>query len=143
MAHSPPDLPGAHTTDSPIDRALTLLLADEGEAALRWAAAVVERDASIPSALVITCRLLEQMGRTEAAIEGFGLAVRRAIDAGNLPLAVAAVGDLRELGDFGSFVDFAWRRIDRGTDQFNLPAVDPRVAERFSGRIESELGDTP
>lgn len=98
MAHSPPDLPGAHTTDSPIDRALTLLLADEAEAALRWAAAVVERDASIPSALVITCRLLEQMGRTEAAIEGFGLAVRRAIDAGNLPLAVAAVGDLRELG---------------------------------------------
>lgn len=52
-------------------------------------------------------------------------------------------GTLRELGDFGSFVDFAWRRIDRGTDQFNLPAVDPRVAERFSGRIESELGDTP
>jgi hypothetical protein len=48
-----------------------LLLANEVEAALRWSAAVVERDASIPSALVITCRLLEQMGRTEAAIDGF------------------------------------------------------------------------
>jgi len=70
MTHSPPDLPGAQTTDSPIDRALTLLLAEEPEAALRWSAAVVERDASIPSALVITCRLLEQMGRPEAAIEG-------------------------------------------------------------------------
>jgi cAMP-dependent protein kinase regulator len=95
MAHSPPDLPGAQTTDSPIDRALTLLLAEEVEAALRWSAAVVERDASIPSSLVITCRLLEQMGRPEAAIEGFELAVYRAIDAGNLPLAVAAVADLR------------------------------------------------
>ncbi|MGA3119790.1 MAG: cyclic nucleotide-binding domain-containing protein [Polyangiaceae bacterium] len=98
MTHSPPDLPGAQTTDSPIDRALTLLLADEPEAALRWSAAVVERDASIPSALVITCRLLEQMGRPEAAIEGFDLAVHRAIDAGNLPLAVAAIADLRALG---------------------------------------------
>lgn len=52
-------------------------------------------------------------------------------------------GTLRELGDFGSFVDFAWRRIDRGTDRFNLPAVDPRVAERFSLQVESQLGDTP
>ncbi|MDP9148643.1 MAG: cyclic nucleotide-binding domain-containing protein, partial [Myxococcota bacterium] len=98
MRAAPPDLPGAPTTDSPIDRALTLLLADEGEAALRWSAAVVDRDASIPSALVITCRLLVQMGRAEAAVEGFELAVRRAIDAGNLPLAVAAIGDLRVLG---------------------------------------------
>src|ERR1700722_4504399 len=98
MAPSPPDLPGAQTTGSPIDRALTLLLADEGEAALRWSAAVVERDASIPSALVITCRLRAQRGRSEAAIEGFDLAVRRAVDSGNLPLAVAAIGDLRALG---------------------------------------------
>jgi cAMP-dependent protein kinase regulator len=106
MRAAPPDLPGAHTTDSPIDRALTLLLADEVEAALRWAAAVVERDPSIPSSLVITCRLLEQMGRTEAAVEGFGLAVHRAIDGGNLPLAVAAIGDLRALGvDVSSHLD--------------------------------------
>jgi CRP-like cAMP-binding protein len=98
MRAAPPDLPGAHTGDSPLDRALTLLLADEVEAALRWSAAVVESDPSSPGALVITCRLLEQMGRTEAAVEGFELAVRRAIDAGNLPLAVASIGDLRALG---------------------------------------------
>ena len=99
MRASPPDLPGAQTSNSPIDRALALLLADETEAALRWSAAVVERDPSMPSALVITCRLLQQLGRTEAAVEGFGLAVKRAIDAANLPLAIAAVGDLRALGD--------------------------------------------
>ena len=69
---SPPDLPGAiQTSDSPIARSLALLLADETEAALRWAAAVVERAPSVPSALVITSRLLEQMGRAEAAVEGF------------------------------------------------------------------------
>jgi cAMP-dependent protein kinase regulator len=106
MRAAPPDLPGTPTQDSPLDRALTLLLADEVEAALRWSVAVVESDPSSPGALVITCRLLEQLGRTEAAVEGFGLALRRAIDAGNLPLAVAAIGDLRALGvDVGEQLD--------------------------------------
>ena len=98
MRAAPPDLPGTHGTDSPLDRALALLLAGEAEAALRWSAAVVERDSSIPSALILTCRLLSDLGRTEAAKEGFRVAVKRAIDAGNLPLAVAAVADLRSLG---------------------------------------------
>ena len=106
MRAAPPDLPGTQTNDTPLDRALTLLLADEVEAALRWSVAVVESDPSNPGALVITCRLLEQLGRTEAAVEGFELAIRRAIDAGNLPLAVAAIGDLRALGvDVGEALD--------------------------------------
>jgi cAMP-dependent protein kinase regulator len=98
MRAAPPDLPGSQTSDSPFDRALALALADETEAALRWSAAVVERDLTIPSALILLCRLLAQMGRTEAAIEGFKLGLKRAIDAGNLPLAVAAAADLRNLG---------------------------------------------
>ncbi len=95
---APPDLPGSHKNDSPLDRALALLLADEPEAALRWSAAVVERDPSIASALILTCRLLSTLGRSEAAVEGFELSIKRSIDAGSLPLAVAAVGDLRALG---------------------------------------------
>jgi cAMP-dependent protein kinase regulator len=98
MRMAPPDLPGAQTVDSPLDRALALLLAGEREAALRWSAAVVQQDASVSSALILTCRLLADAGRTEAAIEGFELAVTRATDTGNLPLAVAALGDLRALG---------------------------------------------
>jgi cAMP-dependent protein kinase regulator len=98
MRAAPPDLPGSTTTDSPLDRALALLLAGETEAALRWSAAAVERDPTSPAALVITCRLLQTLNRTEAAVSGFRLAVNRAIDVGNLPLAIAAVGDLRTLG---------------------------------------------
>ncbi len=98
MRTSPPDIPGQHNTDSPLDRALTLMLAGERDAALRWSAAVVQQDASVPSALILTCRLLADAGRTEAAIEGLELGVKRAIDSGNLPLAVAAVADLRALG---------------------------------------------
>lgn len=135
MRAAPPELPGVQkTTDSPIDRALALLLADETEAALRWAAAVVEKDPSIPSALVITCRLLEQMGRTEAAIEGFGLAVRRAIDAGNLPLAVAAIGDLRALGeDVGEYLDQVATAFGHGSPRLQETANPPPPLPHFEG----------
>ena len=74
------------------------MLADEREAALRWSAAVVEQEEAVPSALILTCRLLADFGRTEAATEGLRLGLERAIDSGNLPLAVAAIADLRKLG---------------------------------------------
>jgi len=123
MFHSPPDLPGAPMTDSPIDRALTLLLANEVEAALRWSAAVVERDASIPSALVITCRLLEQMGRTEAAIDGFHLAVRR-----------AAIADLRGLGvDVGDPLEQVAAAFCEGSPRLQETETPPPPLPRFDG----------
>lgn len=98
MATAPPNLPGSANTDSPLDRALALMLANERESALRWSAAVVEQEDAVPSALILSSRLLADLGRTEAAIEGFKLGLARAIDSGNLPLAVAAVADLRKLG---------------------------------------------
>ncbi len=93
------DLPSAKASDSSIDQALTLLLADQTEAALRWGAAALQRDPSTSSALVVTSRLLERMGRARAAIEGLHSAAKRAIEAGNLPLAIAAIDELRALGE--------------------------------------------
>src|SRR5579872_3456382 len=132
MRPSPPDLPGATTTDSPIDRALTLLLADEVEAALRWSAAVVERDPSNPGAVVITCRLLQLLGRTEAAVEGFGLAVRIAIDAGNLPLAVAAIGDLTAMEeDVEAHLDALASAFCAGSPRIQESATPPPPLPHF------------
>ncbi len=126
MRAAPPDLPGVQTTDSPLDRALALLLAGEVEAALRWSVAVVEGDPSSPGALVITCRLLEQLGRTEAAIEGFELAVGRSIDAGNLPLAVAAIADLRALGvDVESHLDHVATAFSAGSPRLQDTETPP------------------
>jgi CRP-like cAMP-binding protein len=134
MRVAPPDLPGAQTTDSPIDRALALLLANETEAALRWAAATVERAPATPSALVITCRLLEQMGRPEAAVEGFELSVRRAIDGANLPLAVAAIGDLRALGvDVRSHLDALASAFCLGSDRLTETEAPPPPLPNFEG----------
>ena len=134
MRAAPPDLPGAQTNDSPLDRALTLLLADEVEAALRWSAAVVEGDPSNPGALVITCRLLEQMGRTEAAVQGFELALRHAIDAGNLPLAVAAVGDLRALGvDVNQHLDQVSSAFCNGSPRLQETETPPPPLPQLEG----------
>ncbi len=90
--------PDVGASDLPLDHALSLLLADETENALRWGAAVLESGPWTPSALVVTARLLDQMGRRRAAIEGLNLAVQQATAEGNLPLALAAAGDLRALG---------------------------------------------
>ena len=98
MRTAPPDLPGSQFSDSPLDRALALMLAGERDAALRWCAAAVQQDGSVPSSLILTCRLLADAGRTEAAVVGFKVGLSRAIDAGNLPLAVAAAADLKKLG---------------------------------------------
>ena len=126
MRMAPPDLPGAPSVDSPLDRALALLLAGEREAALRWSAAVVQQDASVPSALILTCRLLAESGRQEAATEGFELGVKRAIDTGNLPLAVAAIGDLKTLGvDVSAHLDEIAAAFCAGSPRLSDDAAPP------------------
>jgi len=132
MRTAPPDLPGSQTTDSPLDRALALLLAGELEAALRWGASIVEHDASVPSALILTCRLLAGAGRTEAAAEGLELAVSRAIDAGNLPLAVAGVADLRNLGrDVDRYLDDIAASFCLGSPRLTETAPPPPPLPNF------------
>ena len=101
----PPPLPDADAA-GPLDHALTLLLADDPEAALRWGAAALERTPSSASAVIVTARLLERMGRLRAAIDGLRLAALQAIEEQNLPLAVVAIEDLRHLGaDVASELD--------------------------------------
>jgi len=95
---SPPALPGLHAGETPIDRALTLRLAGETETALRWAAAALQAEPELPSALLLVAELLAEVGRRDPAREGLEICVARAIDAGLLPLAVAACVALKKLG---------------------------------------------
>ncbi len=122
---APPGLPGSASVDSPLDRALALALANEREAALRWSASAVEHEGS-PSALIITARLLADAGRAEAATEAFELALERSIDAGNLPLAVAAIADLRNLGrKIDKYLDEVSETFGRGSNRLTNEAVPP------------------
>jgi CRP-like cAMP-binding protein len=130
---SPPDPQDVRMSDLLVDHALTLLLADEPEAALRWGAAALDHDPSTPGALLVTSRLLEQMGRTRAAIEGLRMAVQRAIDAGNVPLAITAIDDLRTLG-----VDVS-EQLDQVAEAFCYGSA--RLEGRQAPQLPPEFGD--
>lgn len=136
MGTAPPNLPGA-IVDSPIDRALALALADEKDAALRWSAALLKSEPANPVALLLCSRLLAAQGRREVAIEGLGVSIARAIDAGNVPLAIAACTDLRTLGvDPGerfddiakTFAETSNRLLAKGASPPELPGK----AQEFS-----------
>jgi CRP-like cAMP-binding protein len=90
--------PPASGVENPTDRALTLALADEAEAALRWAAALVKSQPAAPLALLITGRLLGTLEATDGAARALEVGISRAIDSGNLPLAVVGCCELVKLG---------------------------------------------
>ena len=129
----PPEAPGVRTSESPVDHALTLLLAGEIDAALRWAAASLERISS-PGALVVTARLLDQMGRSRAAIDGLRLAVQQSVDTSNLPLAVAAIDDLRHIGvDVSDLLDYVATSFCRGSTRLDRGEGPPQLPPQPGG----------
>ncbi len=114
--------PPASSLENPVDRALTLALAGDDDAALRWAAALVKSDPSGPLGLLVASRLLGKRGKKAIAIKGLSACAGRAIDAGHLPLAVAACRDIAALdGDASSELD--------------------EIARTFSGGSKRLLGD--
>jgi CRP-like cAMP-binding protein len=117
MRTAAPVLPGSsHTLESPIDRAFSLLFAQEREAALRWAAAIVKQDPLMATGLLVCGRLLGDMGRQEVGREACAVAVARAIDLENLPLAVAAAREIERLGgDAGRWLDEIAAAFCRGS----------------------------
>src|SRR5262245_58112617 len=123
---SPPALPGLHAGETPIDRALTLRLAGETETALRWAAAALQSEPELPSALLLVAELLAELGRKDPAREGLEICVVRAIDAGLLPLAVAACVALKTHG-----VD-AGKSYDAIADAFHVKS--PRLDDDNRGQ---------
>lgn len=132
---SPPALPGLHAGETPIDRALTLRLAGETETALRWAAAALQAEPELPSALLLVAELLAELGRRDPAREGLEVCVVRAIDAGLLPLAVAACVALKRLGvdasrSYDGVADAFHRDSERLDDDAHVhPPPPPRGGE--------------
>jgi CRP-like cAMP-binding protein len=146
--------------DPSIDHALSLLLAEETEEALRWAAGIVERDPQAPAALMVTSQLLQQMGRTRAATEGLELSFQRAIAQGDLPLAMAAIDGLREVGvdvlDLqrvaAATFSFGSSRVDLGANVAGPPPDElkplspfltgPALASQATGILRTARGAT-
>lgn len=50
-------------------------------------------------------------------------------------------GSMKGPGDFGSHIEFAWRRADRGSERFSPPPINPRAIARLGPefRMRSHL----
>lgn len=126
MRTAAPVLPGSsHALESPIDRAFSLLFADEREAALRWAAAIVKHDPLMATGLLVCGRLLGDLGRQAVGREACAVAAARAIDLENLPLAVAAAREIQRLGgDPGPTLDEIAAAFCKGSSRLG-PGMPP------------------
>ncbi len=94
MAQVPP-LKGV-VEERAIDRALSLSLSDDREGALRIAAALLKDEPVSAFNTLVTAWLLGGLGRKAELELGLRSALERAVFDGNLPLAIAAYGLLRD-----------------------------------------------
>jgi CRP-like cAMP-binding protein len=94
MAQVPP-LKGV-VEERAIDRALSLSLSDDREGALRIAAALLQDEPLSAFNTLVTAWLLGALGRKAELELGLRAALERAVFDGNLPLAIAAYGLLRD-----------------------------------------------
>jgi cAMP-dependent protein kinase regulator len=88
----------ASAEQSSLDRALEAWAAGKHAAGLRAALPVLEAQPSDPLALFTCSYLGAKLGEPATFADGLRAAAERAIDVGNLPLAIAAAGFARELG---------------------------------------------
>jgi CRP-like cAMP-binding protein len=94
MAQVPP-LKGV-VEERAIDRALSLSMSDDGEGALRIVAALLKDEPLSAFNTLVTAWLLGALGRKAELELGLRAALERAVFDGNLPLAIAAYGLLRD-----------------------------------------------
>jgi cAMP-dependent protein kinase regulator len=119
---------------SSLDQALEAWASGDLTAALRAAIAVLEAHPTDPLALFMSAYLGGKLGAPAGFRDGLRAAAERAIDIGNLPLAIAICGFARELGvDAAELYDAAATAYALGSSRIKrqappaLPTAGPRV----------------
>ena len=133
-------------TASPIDQALTFAEAANQEAALRHSAALLEAEPRAALRLFLAAWMLGALGGVDTAKRGLEVAVERAVDAGNLPLSVAAARKLGEFGgDSAASVSLIARAFAKGSprllDKRGAPPNLPGVGSDFRPLAEELTGN--
>ena len=132
---------------SSLDQALEAWASGDIPAALRVAVAVLEGNQTDALALFLSAYLGAKLGEPKAFGDGLRAAAERAIDVGNLPLAIAISGFARELGvDAAPLYDAAATAYARGSNRIKrqappaLPTAGPRVKALPSSLDKAALG---
>jgi cAMP-dependent protein kinase regulator len=119
---------------SSLEQALEAWAAGDLAAALRTAVAVLETHQTDPLALFLSAYLGGKLAEPAPFFDGLRAAAERAIDIGNLPLAIAICGFARELGvDAAALYDAAATAYALGSSRIKrqappaLPTAGPRL----------------
>ena len=150
MASPPSERGGSGAAENPIDRALACLINGDLEGALAWAGARVSAAPKDSVALLICSRLLGLKGKGDKASSGLRATVGLAIDGGNLPVAVAACRELKELGQdvdehYGAVAAAFARGSHRLAPQQTIPPamaaalVDPLPADSLDSAVDRAM----
>jgi len=102
---------------SPLDRALSLSLSGQHEAALAIAGRFLQGALANPAALFLVGRTLSDLEDLDLANSAFDLAIRQSLRSGNLPLAIAACRELQRVGvDASAFLDTITRTFAKDSE---------------------------
>ncbi|HEY8946307.1 MAG TPA: cyclic nucleotide-binding domain-containing protein, partial [Polyangiaceae bacterium] len=113
-------------SERPIDRAITLAATDDVAGALRYAVPVLEKDPGAALAAFVVGRGLGRSNQSALAARALTLAAAAAVNAGNLPLAVACGVELRALGsDPGPIFDEIASAFARGSSRLGARRAGP------------------
>jgi cAMP-dependent protein kinase regulator len=117
-----------------MDRALAAWVGSNLESGLRNALPLLEADRESALALIVSSFLAAKLGTSTLWAEGLRAGAERAIDTGNLPLAIAAGALARELGsDAAGIYDAAAAAYARGSSRLKqksppaLPQAGPSL----------------
>jgi CRP-like cAMP-binding protein len=127
----PPPLPSRPSAEHPLDRALELVAAGDGEGTLRWGAALVKSDLAGAVPLFVLGKGFSLLQKTTLAAGAFEVAADRASDGGNLPIAIAALVELGALGSEESArIDSITKAYAKGSARLKPGVTTPPIAMR-------------
>lgn len=142
----PPPLRATSSGELPIDRALELSAASDSEGALRIVVPLVKADLGSPGPLFVLGRELHALGHKAAAVTALEIAADRASDAGNLPMAIAAVAELSSMeADVAARVDRIAKVYSRGSSSIRQAgaSLPPQGARGDVAPLPATLAGAP
>jgi cAMP-dependent protein kinase regulator len=126
MAPDSSDPARPDVVESPIDRALSHLIGGDGEAALRWAAAVMRADPARAVGLLLTGQALAALSRRDLALDVLRMAFDQSLAQGSLPVAIVGCRELEALGeDASAELEQLAKVFAKGSDRLTETGVQP------------------
>jgi len=140
MAKPPPLR--APSTETPLDRAFAAAASGDAEGALRWAVPLTKADLAGAAALYALGRELVLLGELDAGKTALEVGLERAVDGGNLPIAIAALSALKGANaDVEAHASGIARTYAKGSPRLRPGATTPPAGTPDVSALPATLAD--